>query len=249
MTPVLEAKKLCCGYGEAQVVTELDLYVNSGEIVALLGPNGAGKTTTLRCLSGEIRLQSGNLLWDGAPAQGPLHRRIRNGMGLVTEEKSVFMRLTTLENLKLGRIDPEEAFALFPELRNRAKVKAGQLSGGEQQMLTLARVLARKPRLLLADELSLGLAPLAVERLLAALRSAAADGVGVLLVEQHVSKVLEYANRAYVMNKGRIEMHGTSVELRQSLLQMEASYLGRTGTQPGSTQDVPSMNGGTPHVP
>ncbi len=139
----------------------------------------------------------------------------------------MFMRLTTLENLKLGRIDPDEAFALFPELMGRAKVKAGQLSGGEQQMLTLARVLARKPRLLLADELSLGLAPLIVERLLAALRMAAQSGIGVLLVEQHVSKVLEYADRAYVMNKGRVEMHGTSGELRQSLLQMEAQYLGQ----------------------
>lgn len=227
MTPVLEAKSLCCGYGDSQVVFDLDLYVNSGEIVALLGPNGAGKTTTLRCLSGEIRLRSGELLWDGSPAQGPLYQRIRRGLGLVTEEKSVFMRLTTLENLKLGRIDPDEAFALFPELMGRAKVKAGQLSGGEQQMLTLARVLARKPRLLLADELSLGLAPLIVERLLAALRGAAQSGIGVLLVEQHVSKVLEYADRAYVMNKGRVEMHGTSVELRQSLLQMEAQYLGR----------------------
>ncbi|OHV44540.1 ABC transporter ATP-binding protein [Pseudofrankia sp. BMG5.36] len=225
-TALLEASGLCAGYQGVPVVRDLDLTVRPGEVVALLGPNGAGKTTTLLTLAGGLRAVSGTVLADGTPTRAPLHRRAARGLALVTEERSVFMNLSTAENLRVGRCDIGRALSLFPELRAKLKTPAGLLSGGEQQMLTLARALARRPRLLLADELSLGLAPLAVARLLRAVRAAAdEDGVGVLLVEQHVTKVLEVADRAYVLRRGRVELSGTAAELRGRLAEVEGSYL------------------------
>jgi branched-chain amino acid transport system ATP-binding protein len=167
----------------------------------------------------------GEVVFDGKPTKAPLHRRARGGLGFVTEERSVFMGLSTTDNLRAGRVDAKEALELFPELGSRLGVRGGLLSGGEQQMLTLARALARKPRLLLADELSLGLAPLVVRRLLEAVRDAARRGCGVLLVEQHVRQALEYADRAYVMRRGRIELAGTAEELRSRLHEIEETYL------------------------
>ena len=137
------------------------------------------------------------------------------------------MSLTTAENLRVGRGDTDFALELFPELRRRLKVTAGLLSGGEQQMLTLARALSRRPRLLFADELSLGLAPLAVDRLLAAVRTAADSGIGVLLVEQHITKVLKIADRGLVMRRGTVQVEGTAAELRERQSDIEASYLVR----------------------
>lgn len=225
MGVLVEAEGLDAGYGSVVVVRDLDLTVGAGEVVALLGPNGAGKSTTLLTLSGDLPPLGGTVRWNGAVAKAPLHVRARAGLGLVTEERSVFMRLTARENLRVGCRDIEPALDLFPELRARLDVRAGLLSGGEQQMLSLARALARRPKLLLADELSLGLAPLVVKRLLGAVRRAADDGVGVLLVEQHVSKVLEIADRVCVLRRGKVQIAGTATQLRDRLTDIEDSYL------------------------
>lgn len=226
MTVVLAARGLTTGYHAVPVVHEVDIEVRQGEIVALLGSNGAGKTTTLLALAGELSVMSGDVELLGQPATGPLNARARHGLAFVTEERSVFMGLSTADNLRVGRCDSAEGLALFPELERRLGVRAGLLSGGEQQMLTLARALTREPRMLLADELSLGLAPLVVNLLLEAVRAAADNqGTGVLLVEQHVRKALRYADRVYVMRGGRIELTGTAAELRGNIDDIERHYL------------------------
>jgi ABC-type branched-subunit amino acid transport system ATPase component len=222
---LLAADKLSAGYGAIKVVRDLDLEVRPGEVVALLGPNGAGKTTTLMTLAGAIPPLGGNVMWLGAPSKAPLHRRARSGLGFLTEARSVIMSLSTRDNLRLAGVDAEYALSLFPELRSRMKVPAGLISGGEQQMLSLARMLARKPRVVLADELSLGLAPMIVRRLLDALRLAADGGVGVLLVEQHIQQALTIADRGYVMRRGEIEISGPASELRGRLDEIEATYM------------------------
>jgi branched-chain amino acid transport system ATP-binding protein len=154
--------------------------------------------------------------------------RARNGLTFVTEEKSVFMGLTTRENLRVAGASVEDALALFPELEKRINVLGGSLSGGEQQMLSLARNLGRKPKVLLADELSMGLAPIVVQRLLQAVRDAADQrGTAVVLVEQHVRQALKYADRAYVMRRGVIEISGTAAELASRIDEIEASYMSR----------------------
>ncbi|MFC8663179.1 MULTISPECIES: ABC transporter ATP-binding protein [Streptomyces] len=227
--PLIEARALSAGYGTVPVLRDLDLEVRPGEVVALLGPNGAGKSTTLRVLSGELAPMSGEVRWLGGTGQAPLHRRAREGLAYVGE-RAVFTRLDTADNLRVGRVTTDQALALFPELEKRLRTGAGMLSGGEQQMLSLARALCRTPKLLLADELSLGLAPLVVDRLLRAVREAADRGLGALLVEQHVRKVLDIADRVYVLRRGRIVMTGTPKELRANLDEIESSYLAHKAT-------------------
>ncbi|WP_405541675.1 ABC transporter ATP-binding protein [Streptomyces phaeochromogenes] len=227
--PLIEARALSAGYGTVPVLRDLDLEVRPGEVVALLGPNGAGKSTTLRVLSGELAPMSGEVRWLGGAGQAPLHRRARQGLAYVGE-RAVFTRLDTADNLRVGRVTTDQALALFPELEKRLRTGAGMLSGGEQQMLSLARALCRTPKLLLADELSLGLAPLVVDRLLRAVREAADHGLGALLVEQHVRKVLDIADRVYVLRRGRIVMTGTPKELRANLDEIESSYLAHQTT-------------------
>jgi branched-chain amino acid transport system ATP-binding protein len=220
---IISARGLDAGYHDHPVVRGLDLHVNAGEVVALLGPNGAGKTTTLLTLAGELSALAGEVRYFGKPTTAALHVRSKRGLALVTEERSVFMQMTTLENLNVGRCDVEAALTLFPELKPLLKRRAGLLSGGEQQILTLARALARRPRLLLADELSLGLAPLVVTRLLDAVRAAADElDVAVCIVEQHVGQALRVADRIYVLRGGRIVGEGTPSEIADDL---EALYL------------------------
>ena len=226
MRAILAARGLSAGYGGQPVVHDLDFEVEAGEVVCLLGPNGAGKTTTMLALSGELPPLAGQVEFDGEPTRAPLHRRARMGLSYVTEERSVFKGLSARDNLRCGGVDPAAALAIFPELEKRLNVRGGLLSGGEQQMLTLARALCRKPRLLLADELSLGLAPLIVERLLQAVQSAAhGGGTGVLIVEQHARKALKYADRVLVLSRGRVRMALSAEEARGQLADIEAHYL------------------------
>jgi branched-chain amino acid transport system ATP-binding protein len=223
---LLECRELACGYGSMAVVRDVDLHVDAGEVVALIGPNGAGKTTTLLTVAGELPAISGDVVFRGVPTKAPLFRRARRGMGLVTEERSVFRALTAAENLRIAGLSPGKAIDVFPELAPLMGRTAGLLSGGEQQMLTLARAVAREPRLLLADELSLGLAPLVVKRLLETVRRVATErATGVLIVEQHVRQALRIADRVYVMQRGRIVLTGTADEVRERIDEVEATYL------------------------
>jgi branched-chain amino acid transport system ATP-binding protein len=220
---LISARGVSAGYHKHPVVTGLDLEVRAGEVVALLGPNGAGKTTTLLTLAGELTPLEGEVHFHGETKPAPLFQRARHGLAFVTEERSVFPNLTAGENLKIGRGDDSIALGLFPELEPLLDRRGGLLSGGEQQMLTLARALSRKPIVLLADELSLGLAPLVVARLLKAVRSAADEhGVGVLLVEQHVKQAMRIADRVVVMRGGRIVLSGTAADVEGRL---EEAYL------------------------
>ncbi len=229
---VLEARGVSAGYGPQPVIHEVDIVVHPGEVVGLLGANGAGKTTTLLTLAGELPLLSGEVLLDGAVTSAPLFRRARQGLTFVTEEKSVFMGLSARDNLRVADVDVDKALDLFPELERRINVRAGLLSGGEQQMLTLARALSRQPRVLLADELSMGLAPIIVKRLLEAVVDAAKQhGTAVLLVEQHARKALEYSDRAYVMRRGHIELSGTSGDLLGHIGDIEDRYLAAVSTE------------------
>ena len=223
---LLQASEVSAGYGAQAVIHDIDIEVRAGEVVTLLGPNGAGKTTTLLALSGELPTMAGTVALNGTVTRAPLFKRARNGLTFVTEEKSVFKSLSTRDNLRVGGVTVEDALAYFPELEKRIDVRGGLLSGGEQQMLSLARALARKPQVLLADELSMGLAPLIVKRLLEAVRAAAdQQGTAVLLVEQHVRKALVYADRAYVMRRGRIELSGSATEMRGRISEIEDQYL------------------------
>jgi branched-chain amino acid transport system ATP-binding protein len=229
---LLEAVDLSAGYGSLAAVRNLNLHVDEGEIVALLGANGAGKTTTILTLSGELPPIGGEVRWLGEPASRPLHVRARQGLSLVTEEKSVFMGLSVAENLRLGRGDPALALELFPELGDHLDRRCGLLSGGQQQMLTLARALAGRPRVLLADELSLGLAPILVGRLLEAVRRAVdTQGTGVLLVEQHVRQALRWADRIYVLQRGTLVLEDTAASARGRIEEIERSYLDDAAVQ------------------
>ncbi len=236
--PLLTARGASAGYGARPVVHELDIEVHPGEVVALLGANGAGKTTTLRMLAGVLATSTGSIDLRGQPTRAPLHRRARSGVSYVTEERSIFRGLTTEQNLRLGRGGVDGAVELVPQLERLLARRAGVLSGGEQQMLTLARSLASNPSVLLADELSLGLAPMIVQRLFAEVRRAADErGTGVLLVEQQVRSVLNYCDRAYVLRRGRIVMSVTAAEFAVRLDEIEEAYLG-TGAD-GANESEP----------
>ncbi|GGF31840.1 ABC transporter ATP-binding protein [Subtercola lobariae] len=226
MTELLACRDLTAGYGDAHAIRNVNIEVAAGEVVALLGPNGAGKTTTLLSLTGVLPIASGEVAWLGAPASGSLHQRARQGLAYVSEGRSVFQRLTVRQNLAIARDgDAERAIEVFPELRKLLGRRAGLLSGGEQQMLTLARALTRPTRLLVADELSLGLAPRTVGRLLQTVRQMADGGMGVLLVEQHVNRVLDIADRVYVLRQGTIQFAGTAKEARGRMHEIRGMYL------------------------
>jgi branched-chain amino acid transport system ATP-binding protein len=232
---LLEVKGLHAGYGPTQVLHGLDFAVEAGGVTTLLGANGAGKTTTLRAVCGMVRAE-GELHFDGAPIRGMATEEIaRRGVAHVPDGRGTFMELTVEENFKLGayvRRDPDVArdfermWEWFPRLRQRWKQQAGTLSGGEQQMLAIARALLLRPKLLLLDEPSFGLAPLIVQDIFAILRRIREEsGVGILLVEQNANLALELADRAYLLETGRIVMSGPAAEIRQDEA-IRRSYLG-----------------------
>jgi len=210
--PKLAVRDLHAGYRGTAVVHGVDLDVAAGEIVAVFGPNGAGKSTALLTIMGILPRISGRILWNGEERQLSAHARARAGAAFVGE-RSVFTRLSVEANLRLGRGDPRRALTLFPELGPLLERRAGQLSGGEQQMLTMGRALAGQPSVLLLDEVSSGLAPIVVHRLFQAVRAAADEGMAVLLVEQQVLGALEVADRVCILNQGEFVFDGTKDEV------------------------------------
>jgi branched-chain amino acid transport system ATP-binding protein len=221
----LRVEALEAGYGKAQVLFGVDLEVVENELVALLGANGAGKTTLLRAISGLVRPWSGRVLLEGQDLRGlSPAKRARMGLGHVPEGRQLFPLMTVEENLRLGaaflapgreREGYERVYGLFPRLAERQRQLAGTLSGGEQQMLAIGRALMGFPKILLVDEPSLGLSPRLAEEVLLALKAVAGEGVGVLLVEQNVALTLDVAERAYVLEHGKVVLQGPASALAQ----------------------------------
>jgi branched-chain amino acid transport system ATP-binding protein len=222
---LLTVSGLIGGYGDAPAVSAVDLEVHEGEVVALLGPNGAGKTTLLMTLVGELAPLGGTGHVLGIEVPGRLHRLAKAGVALVPEDRGIIPGLTCGENLRLGRGPDEAALEVFPELRPLLDRRAALLSGGEQQMLALGRALAVQPRVLLVDELSLGLGPQIVQRLLHAVRAAADQGTAVLLVEQYAGQALAYADRGYVLRNGQVVMSGEAEQLQSQMAAIERAYV------------------------
>ena len=233
---MLTVQGLQVAYGGIKAVKGIDLNVGRGELVALIGANGAGKSSTLKALSGLLKPNAGRIDYDGAEITGkPAYHLVRRGLALVPEGRGVFPRLTVAENLAMGAYihddkavvarDFERAYALFPRLAERRTQPAGTLSGGEQQMLAMARALMCRPRLLLLDEPSMGLAPLMVQKIFETVRAVAAEGVTMLLVEQNAKLALETCDRGYVMESGSIVLADNAKTLLASP-QVRQAYLG-----------------------
>ena len=224
-SPLLDVRGLSVTYGGIAAVKGVDFALQAGETVALIGANGAGKTTILKALIGLLPARAGDILFAGESIAGtPAYRLARRGISLVPEGRGVFARLSVLENLQLGaycrtdasgvRADIARMYELFPRLHERREQAAGTLSGGEQQMLAIARALMNRPRLLLLDEPSMGLAPLMVQKIFATIRAIAREGVTILLVEQNAKLALQVSARAYVLENGRMTLSGPAATLR-----------------------------------
>jgi branched-chain amino acid transport system ATP-binding protein len=235
--PMIELERIDVHYGKHQVLKDISLAVLPGEVVALIGANAAGKTTTMRTTLGLKEPRSGTVRFNGQDVtQLSTHERVRRGLALVPEGRQVFTKFTVMTNLQMGaycradrnHIEPEfdYVFDLFPQLAERRMQKAGSMSGGEQQMLAIARGLMGKPRCLLLDEPTLGLAPIVVAEISAVIRRLAASGMTIMLTEQNAAMALDCASRAYVMESGAISLHGASKDLQQSEV-VKSLYLER----------------------
>jgi len=235
-TPLLEVRKLAVAYGGIQAVKGIDLAVAEGELVCLIGANGAGKTTTLKGICGLLPVRSGSVHYDGADVTGrPAFELVRRGLAMVPEGRGVFGALTIEENLAMGayarhdragvRADIQRVFGLFPRLDERRRQTAGTLSGGEQQMLAMGRALMSRPRLLLLDEPSMGLAPLMVQKVFETIVAVSREGVTILLIEQNAKLALEVSHRGYVMESGEITLAGEARTMLHDP-KVRAAYLG-----------------------
>jgi branched-chain amino acid transport system ATP-binding protein len=232
MTAVLACRNVSAGYGELTVARDVEFEMSAGRVLALLGPNGAGKTTLLATLAGLLPRVTGEVMVDGVtiPSGRPAAAN-RAGIVLVPDDRALFTKLTISENLRAAAPrrghSYDDVIDLFPALQRRWKLHAGALSGGEQQMLAMARALVQRPRVLLIDEMSMGLAPVVVEGLLPVVRRIADDtGAVVVMVEQHVHLALEIADDAMVMAHGEIRLHGAAREIAEDASALEAVYLG-----------------------
>jgi branched-chain amino acid transport system ATP-binding protein len=235
-TPILEVRDLKVSYGGIHALKGIDIHVAQGELVALIGSNGAGKTTTLKTLAGLLPPVGGQIHYDGKSLKNIVaHQRAAMGIALVPEGRGVFARMTVAENLLMGAysrsekneiaIDLARMYELFPRLGERKDQLAGTLSGGEQQMVAMARALMSRPRLLMLDEPSMGLAPLMIQKIFDTIRDVAALGMSILLVEQNAKLALEVAQRGYVMESGTITLSGAAGELLGSDA-VQRAYLG-----------------------
>jgi branched-chain amino acid transport system ATP-binding protein len=235
VSPILEVRNLSVAYGAIQALKGVSLTLGQGEIVTLIGANGAGKTTTLRAIMGLVGSTEGEVLYEGRSTRSrATHNLVRDGLVLVPEGRIVFANLTVRENLEMGAYsrrdsgvsaDYEKVYTLFPRLKERLKQTAGTLSGGEQQMLAIGRAMMSKPKVLLLDEPSLGLAPIVVHAIFEAIEEIHKVGTPVLLVEQNANAALRHSNRAYVLETGQVALEGTSAEVAANPKVKEA-YLG-----------------------
>ena len=231
---MLEVNNINVYYGPIHAIKDISFEVKPGETVALIGANGAGKSTVLRTVSGLLRSKTGSIVFDGKDIKKTeAHKIVRAGLAQVPEGRRIFLQMSVLENLEMGAYtqksvsadELEHIFTLFPRLKERRKQVAGTLSGGEQQMLAMGRSLMSKPKLLMLDEPSMGLAPLIVEQIFEIIKSLSKAGTTILLVEQNAGKALEIADRAYVLETGEISLSGTGEELSKSD-EVRKAYLG-----------------------
>ncbi|MEW6346849.1 MAG: ABC transporter ATP-binding protein [Pseudomonadota bacterium] len=235
-TAMLKIKGLQVNYGGIQAVKGIDLEVAQGELVTLIGANGAGKTTTMKAITGLKAYAAGDIEYMGESIKGlPAHELLKRGLAMVPEGRGIFSRMSIVENMQMGaylrndsdgiKADVDRMFGFFPRLKERATQYAGTLSGGEQQMLAMARAIISKPKLLLLDEPSMGLSPIMVEKIFEVVRAISAEGMTVLLVEQNARLALQAANRGYVMDSGLVTMSGDAKQMLDDP-KVRAAYLG-----------------------